>query len=134
MAAAVGLSLAAGGGSGPPTVLATITTGSAPCGAVAAYRSVWIANDGGTLVRINPRTNRVTKRIRTGRGSCALTAGAGALWIANYKQGLVRVLPTGEVRKLEVGAVPDQVLVALRAYGSMWVTSYAGSNVRRFKP
>lgn len=131
LAAAVGFSLAAGGGSGPPTVLATITTGSAPCGAVAAYRSVWIANDGGTLVRINPRTNHVTKRIRTGRGSCSLTAGAGALWIANYKQGLVRVLPTGEVRRLKVGAVPDQVLVA---FDRVWVTAWGAGKVAVVDP
>jgi virginiamycin B lyase len=132
---AVGISLAAGGGSGSPNVLAKITTGSAPCGAVAAFRSIWVANDGGTLVRINPSTNRVTKRIRTGRGSCQLTAGAGALWIANYKQGVVRVLPTGGVRKLEVGAVPDHVLVA---FNRVWVTAWGDGKVavvdpRRFR-
>jgi streptogramin lyase len=131
LAGAVGISLAAGSGSGHPNVLAKITTGSAPCGAVAAYRSVWIANDGGTLVRIDPRTNRVTKRIRTGRGSCQLTAGAGALWIANYKQGLVRVLPTGAVRKLQVGAVPDHVLVA---FNRVWVTSWGDGKVAVVNP
>jgi streptogramin lyase len=31
------------------------------------------------------------------------------------------------------GAGPG-AFVALRAYGSMWVTSYAGSDVRRFRP
>jgi streptogramin lyase len=126
LVAAVGLSLAAGGGSRPPTVLAKITTGTAPCGAVAAYGSIWVANDGGTLVRINPRTNRVTKRIRTGRGSCSLTAGAGALWIANYKQGLIRVLPTGRVKRLRVGAVPFDVLVA---FDRVWVTAWGAGEV-----
>jgi streptogramin lyase len=131
LAGAVALSLGASGGSGPPKVLAKITTGSLPCGAVAAYGSVWVANDGGTLVRINPRTNRVTKRIRTGRGSCQLTAGAGALWIANYKQGLVRVLPTGAVRKLAVGAVPDHVLVA---FNRVWVTAWGDGKVAVIDP
>jgi YVTN family beta-propeller protein len=131
LAGAVGISLAAAGGSGPPNVLAKITTGSAPCGVVAAYRSVWVANDGGTLVRINPRTNRVTKRIRTGRGSCQLAAGAGALWIANYKQGLVRVLPTGAVRKVAVGAVPDHVLVA---FNRVWVTAWGDGKVAVVDP
>ena len=131
LAVALGLSLGASGGSRPPTVLATITTGSAPCGAVAAHRSIWVANDGGTLVRIDPRTNRVTKRIRTGRGSCSLTAGAGALWIANYKQGLIRVLANGRVKRLEVGAVPFDVLVA---FDRVWVTAWEAGQVAVVDP
>ena len=86
------LSLAASDGA-PPNVVATITTGGAPCGAVAALGSVWVANDSGLLVRINPRTNRVSKRIRVGAGSCSLTAAFGSLWIANYKRGLIKVPP-----------------------------------------
>lgn len=129
--AAALFSLAAGGGSGPPTVLATITTGTAPCGAVSAYRSVWIANDGGTLVRIDPGTNRVTKRIRVGSGACSLTAGKGALWIANYKQGLVRVLPDGRSKRLRVGASPFDVLVA---FDRIWVTAWEGGKLTVVHP
>src|SRR5262245_64307528 len=81
------------GASPQPALLATISTGQHPCGAVAAFGSVWVANDAGTLVRIDPRTNRVRKRIRVGAGACFLAAGAKALWIANYKGGLVRVTP-----------------------------------------
>jgi YVTN family beta-propeller protein len=106
---------------GPPRLIKTITTGNAPCGAVHAFGSVWVANDGGTLVRIDPRTNRVTKRIRVGRGSCSLAAGAGALWIANYKRGLLRVLPGGRVTRIAVGAVPFDVLVE---NGRVWVTAW----------
>ena len=120
VAAAALVSLAAAG-SGPPTLIKTITTGNAPCGAVAAFGSVWVASDGGTLARINPRTNRVTKRVRVGRGACSLAAGAGALWIANYKRGLVRVLPGGRVRRIKVGAAPFDVLVAFQR---VWVTSW----------
>jgi hypothetical protein len=54
------LSLSAATGAREPTVLARITTGSAPCGAVAAFGALWVANDGGTLVRIAPSRNRVT--------------------------------------------------------------------------
>ena len=125
------LTLAAGGGGGTPTVLATITTGTAPCGAVAAFRSVWVANDGGTLVRINPGTNRVTKRIRVGRGACSLTAGKGALWIANYKQGLVRVLPGGRSKRFRVGASPFDVLVA---FDRIWVTAWEGGRLTVLDP
>jgi hypothetical protein len=65
---------------------------------VAAYRSIWIANDGGTqqslVYRIDPKRPAVIDSFGAGPGA----------------------------------------FVALRAYGSMWVTSYAGSDVRRFRP
>lgn len=104
-----------------PALIATIQTGTHPCGVVAAFGSVWVANDGGTLVRIDPRTNRARKRIRVGPGACFLAADSRALWIANYKGGLVRVTPRGRVRKLAVGATPDDVLVAHRR---VWVTAW----------
>jgi YVTN family beta-propeller protein len=130
---ALGAALSLGmNGSGRPPVLATIATGTAPCGAVAAFGSVWVANDGGTLARINPATNRVVRRVRTGSGSCSLAAGAGALWIANYKRGLIRVLPrSGRVRRVSVGAVPFDALVA---FNRVWVTAWEAGKLAVVDP
>ena len=125
------LSLAASGGA-PPKVVATITTGGAPCGAVAALGSVWVANDSGLLVRINPQTNRVSKRIRVGAGSCSLTAAFGSLWIANYKRGLISVLPrSGRVRRISVGAMPFDVLAA---FDRIWVTAWEDGKLAVVNP
>ena len=50
------------------------------------------------------------------------------------EQSLVyRIDPNRPAVVESFGAGPG-AYVALRAYGSMWVTSYAGSDVRRFKP
>jgi streptogramin lyase len=114
-----------------PALIATIPTGTHPCGIVSAFGSIWVANDGGTLVRIDPRTNRVRKRIRVGAGACFVAADAHALWIANYKGGLVRVTPRGRVRKIAVGATPDSVLVA---YGRVWVTAWAAGKLTVVDP
>jgi streptogramin lyase len=116
-AATLGLTLS------QPHVTARIATGRAPCEAAAAAGAVWVANDGGTLARVDPRTNRVTARIRTGRGSCAVAAGAGAIWVVNYRTGLLlRVdLRTRKVRRVMVGGAPFDVVVA---YGSVWVTGF----------
>ena len=125
------LSLAATGGA-PPKIAARITTGGAPCGAVAAFGSVWVANDSGLLVRIDPRTNRVDRRIRVGRGSCSLTAAFGSLWIANYRRGLLRVLPrSGRVRRLGVGSTPFDVLAA---FDRIWVTAWAAGKLAVVDP
>jgi YVTN family beta-propeller protein len=114
-----------------PILSATITTGTHPCGIVSAFGSVWVANDGGTLVRIDPRTNRVRKRIRVGAGACFLAADAHALWIANYKGGLIRVTPRGRVKRIAVGATPDSVLVA---YGRVWVTTWGAGKLAVVDP
>ena len=114
-----------------PALIATITTGTHPCGVVSAFGSVWVANDGGTLVRIDPRTNRVRKEIRVGAGACFMTAGSHALWIANYKGGLVRVTPRGEVKRIAVGASPDNVLVA---FGRVWVTTWGDGKLAVVDP
>jgi hypothetical protein len=57
--------------------------------------------------------------------------GCRSAWIANYKQGLVRVLPTGDVRKLEISAVPEDVLVA---FDRVWVTAWAAGKVAVVDP
>jgi streptogramin lyase len=78
-----------------PHLATRIVTGTAPCESAATTKAVWVANDGaGTLVRIDPRTNRVTARVVLGRGACAVAAGAGAVWVVNYRTGmLARVDP-----------------------------------------
>jgi streptogramin lyase len=114
-----------------PALIATIPTGTHPCGIVSAFGSVWVANDGGTLVRIEPRTNRVRRRIRIGAGACFMTAGARALWVANYKGGLVRVTPRGRVTGIAVGATPDNVLVA---FGRVWVTAWGAGKLTVVDP
>jgi streptogramin lyase len=114
-----------------PALIATIPTGTHPCGVVAAFGSVWVANDGGTLVRIDPRTNRVVKRIRVGAGACFMAADARALWIANYKSDLVRVTPRGRVHRIAVGETPDGVLVA---FGRIWVTAWGAGKLAVVDP
>jgi streptogramin lyase len=117
-----------------PLQVATIPTGQAPCGAAVALDAVWVANDGGgTLARVDPRTNRVTRRIPVGAGACSVAAGAGALWVVNYKAStLVRVDPrTFRTRSVRVGAVPFDVLVA---FGRVWVTAWEDGTLDEVDP
>jgi len=114
-----------------PALTATIQTGTHPCGIVSAFGSVWVANDGGTLVRINPKTNHVNGRLRIGVGACFLAADSRALWIANYKGKLIRVTPRGRIKRFAVGAVPNDVLVA---YGRVWVTAWGAGKLAVVDP
>ena len=72
------LALAAAASS--PTVAARIETGSSPGGMVSAFGAVWVANDrSGTLARVDPATNRVTRRIRLAPGLFSVTGGFRAV-------------------------------------------------------
>ncbi len=107
-----------------PHLVATIPTGNAPCGAASGFGAVWIANDGsGTLARVDPRTNRVARRIAVGGGACSVAAAAGAVWVVNYKtNALLRVDPqTLRTRSVRVDSTPFDVLVA---FGRVWVTGW----------
>ena len=111
-----------------------IATGNAPCGAAAGFGSVWVANDGsGTLVRIDPRTNRVVGRARVGEGACSTATGAGAVWVVNYRtDSLLRVDPwTLRVRGVRVGNQPEFVVVA---FGRVWVTAWEDGTLEAVDP
>ena len=117
-----------------PQVEARVPTGNSPAGAVAAYGGIWVANDrSGTLTKIDPRTNRVTRRVRLKPGLFSVTAGFGALWVVNYERNsLTRVNPsTRSIRTVRVGAVPFDVLAA---FGRVWVTAWEEGTLVQLNP
>jgi streptogramin lyase len=117
-----------------PQVVARVDTGAGPGGATAAFGAVWVANDrAGTIARIDPRTNRVTRRVRLRPGVFSLTPGFGALWVVNYDRGtLMRVEPrSGRKRSVRVGATPFDVLAA---YGRIWVTAWEAGTLVEVEP
>jgi streptogramin lyase len=126
------LALAATGAS--PRVVARIETGASPGGAVWAFGAVWVANDrSGTLARIDPATNRVTRRIRLKPGLFSVTHGFGALWAVNYeRRSLSRIDPeSGRVRAVRVGAMPFDVVAA---FGRVWVTAWEAGKLVEVNP
>jgi streptogramin lyase len=117
-----------------PQLQARIPTGNAPAGAVAAFGGVWVTNDrSGTLTKIDPRSNRVSRRVRLKPGLFSVTTGFGALWVVNYERdSLSRVVPrTSRIRTVRVGAVPFDVLAA---FGRVWVTAWEEGTLVELNP
>jgi streptogramin lyase len=117
-----------------PQVVARVQTGAFPAALTAGHGAVWVANDGaGTLARVDPQTNRVTRRVRLRPGLISLTRGFGALWVVNYRTGsLTRIDPsTFRTRTDRVGAVPFDVLAA---YGRVWVTAWEAGTLVEVDP
>ncbi|HKD33540.1 MAG TPA: hypothetical protein VKB73_08735 [Gaiellaceae bacterium] len=130
--AAIGLVLVVAGAS--PRVVARIQTGASPGGAVSAFGAVWVASDGaGTVVRIDPGTNRVTRGVKLRPGLFSVARGFGAVWAVNYKRdSLTRVDPaSGRTRSVRVGASPFDVLCA---FGRVWVTSWEAGLLTELEP
>jgi streptogramin lyase len=101
---------------------------------VTGTRDVWIQAGDHTLVRLDPSSRAVTAKLSFGS---TLAGGAlapdGMIWMPDKEQNVVyRVDPEKAVvvDSFPAGAGAFQ---AVRASGSMWVTSYAGNDVWRFR-
>jgi YVTN family beta-propeller protein len=108
------------------------TKGSSPLGITSGAGSIWVANrNSGTVVRINPKTNkpRTGKPVRVGSGPYALAFGAGSVWVSNESSGTVsRISPAKNrvTKTIRVGGGPNGIVVA---FGSVWVADYGGGRV-----
>ena len=94
---------------------------------------LWIAAADSDVLHVDPATGKVLAHLHVGR---TLAQGAaardGTIWVPDKEQSVVyRIDP---VRERVVGSFPagPGAYLALRAFGSMWVLSYAGADVRRF--
>src|SRR5436190_8193609 len=57
----------------------------APCSENGGLGYLWASNfRHGTVVRIDPATNRVTARVKVGPRPCGVAVGADALWVDGY--------------------------------------------------
>jgi streptogramin lyase len=120
----------------PPTPVEAkvVATGRAPCGVVAYEGALWVGVYGtGAVLRINPTSGRITKRIRTGAWPCRVAVDRHALWITRDRAGVVLRIDrrTGRRRIIDLGRSPFDVLLAA---GSVWVTSYEVGTIARLDP
>jgi YVTN family beta-propeller protein len=115
-------------------VVARIAVDPQPLGVQFAERSLWVASAeaGGHVLRIDPRTGTVVRRIPTFSDWSWLQSGSvgnGSLWVANpFVQTITRLdVRTGQVIAIiRVGYLP----VATFTSGSLWVSDATGTLTR----
>ena len=121
-----------------PSTLAVVrvpTGAKAPGWFVAGARDVWVTTSQDSIVRIDPATNRVvTKLPARGNPVEGATDPNGLLWIPSKQSDTVTRIDPATNRVVGVLPAGPGAYVAHRAFGSMWVTSYAGVDVRRYRP
>jgi streptogramin lyase len=118
-----------------PRPVATIASGSGPCGAAAGFGSVWVAVYGtGELLRIDARTNRVIRRIRVVRGICPVAVAHGAVWVASDQANVLYRVDPAQGRVAGRTRVPRWPAHVRAAFGSVWVSAYERGTVARLDP
>jgi streptogramin lyase len=95
---------------------------------------IWITADDNALVHLDTHTGRVLSTTRFGRTLGVPALGPdGKLWVPDKEIDRVFRVDPDSGRPVQSFPGGDGALFALRAFGSMWVTSYAGSDVWRFR-
>ena len=95
---------------------------------------LWITTPNGVL-RVDARSGKVLARLRLGGTPGEAAAGPdGLVWVTDKERSLVyRIYAKSAVVVNSFPAGPGAYSLA-RVDGAMWVTSFAGADVRRFDP
>jgi hypothetical protein len=105
----------------------------APSWFVAGTRDLWIQAADNVLVRVDPNKRRVTARLSFGH---ALAQGSlapdGRIWVPDKEESRVYRVDSAAARVVDSFEAGPGAFLALNAYHSMWVPSYAGDEVWRF--
>jgi streptogramin lyase len=106
---------------------------TAPSHFVATGSGIWAVNDGDTLVQIDPADGRVSRVAHAGRTLVQpALAPDGTLWVPDKETDTVFRLDAKTGRILDSFPGGDGAFQAVKAFGSIWITSYAGADVWRF--
>ena len=112
-------------------------------GVAAGAGSIWVTRGSpATLIRIDPRTGRVSARIpiATGRGPTApypigVAFGSGSVWVLNGNTGTVsRVDPTLDAVTATVPRVSLDPIRIVAGAGAVWIADGANDAVERIDP
>jgi YVTN family beta-propeller protein len=114
---------------------AKLGAGTTPCGIAFAGGSVWVARLGtNDLVRVDPASGRITKRIPVGGQIWDMEADGDVVWISDQSQGQVVRLDARSGRitaRQPAGAMPSGMAVA---NGQVWIANTAEHTVSRLDP
>ena len=117
-------------------LVASIGQGPASEGGITASRySIWCtADDAGTLLRIDPATNRVRQRVRVAPGSHNPVVVQNQLWITSGTGNLVTAVDTASGTVIGTVGTGPQPRFLTSGGGSVWVLNQGDGSVTRIDP
>ncbi|HEX3326157.1 MAG TPA: hypothetical protein VHV50_04100 [Actinomycetota bacterium] len=118
----------------PGYVEASIEVSPQPNFAVGAFGSLWVTVGNGTVVRVDPSTNKITATIRVGGKPGPIVMGYGALWVGDSNAGrLTRVDPHQERVAARI-RLPGGVYGLTAGFGSVWASGVDWQGFARIDP
>ena len=93
--------------------------------------AVWVANEEGTVSRVDAATRRVVQRITVGRDPAGVAAGHGAVWVATSGERSVSWINPATntvVKRVPVGNGPTGIALG---DGAVWVANSLDNSVSR---
>jgi streptogramin lyase len=100
---------------------------------VSGTPDLWITAGDSDLLHVDPGTGKLLARLHVG---ATLAQGAaapdGTIWVPDKERSVVYRIDPARKRVVDSFPAGPGAYLALRAFGSMWVLSYAGADVRRF--
>jgi streptogramin lyase len=121
----------------PAELTTTIEVGRFPNAVAVGEGAVWVMKEGTRVLRINPATGRIVRRIELGfaigsERPCGIAVGEGAVWVTSFEGEVIRIDPDTN----EVSAVVDLLDPSCVAAGggAVWVTSASNGTVSRIDP
>jgi streptogramin lyase len=96
------------------------------------HGTLWVTASG-TLVKVDPGTGKVLARLRLGGTLAEAAEGPDALvWVTDKERSLVHRIYAGQATVTDTFEAGPGAFALARAGDSMWITSFAGADVRRF--
>jgi streptogramin lyase len=100
---------------------------------------LWVTTEDAAL-RVSPRTGELRGHIQLGgtpaeAGLARSAIGDGAtIWVTNKERSLVHRIDPGSGNVVDSFPAGPGALAQERFAGAVWITSFAGSDVRRYVP
>jgi len=96
-------------------------------------RSLWVSAQD-TVVRVDPKTNRAVARFDlAGTFAQGTAAHDGAIWIPNKERNTITRFDPRTNRVAAALRAGPGAIAATAGFGTVWVTSYAGADIRRYR-
>ena len=105
-----------------------------PSSVASSGGAVWVADQEGTVSRLDPETNTIRQTVTVGHGPSALAADQNGVWVANRQDGMLSLISADTnpiVDHRRIGGAPTDVCVD---HGAVWVADAARHDVLRLDP
>jgi DNA-binding beta-propeller fold protein YncE len=93
--------------------------------------AVWAHNPGGTVTRIDPKTNAVVATIDVGRGFGQMAIGSDAVWVVNHDYATVSKIDPQTNKVVDTIDLPPPIATVTVTADAVWVASFALNTIVR---